>query len=95
MCVANELTVERQNSQPSVGSNGNVKEPEYWVAKILEIRASDELHVYARIYWMYWPEELPPGTVDGINRVKGRQPYHGQDELIASIHSKPSLTSIS
>lgn len=37
---------------------------------------------------MYWPDELPVGTVDGKKTVEGRQPYHGQNELIASNHSK-------
>ncbi|KAF2187705.1 hypothetical protein K469DRAFT_569180, partial [Zopfia rhizophila CBS 207.26] len=45
-----------------------------WVAKVLEVRAGDEQHVYLRIYWMYRPEDLP----------MGRQPYHGKNELIAS-----------
>ncbi|KAL7269341.1 hypothetical protein RUND412_008004 [Rhizina undulata] len=48
----------------------------FWVARVLEIRAVDESHVYLRVYWLYWPEELPGG----------RQPYHGQKELIASNH---------
>jgi len=48
-----------------------------WVAKILEIRSGDSgdsLNIYVRVYWMYRPEDLP----------KGRQPYHGENELIAS-----------
>ncbi|RYP02620.1 hypothetical protein DL764_005702 [Monosporascus ibericus] len=57
-----------------------------WVAKILEIRASDENHVYVRVYWMYWPDELPSGTREGRRTIQGRQSYHGQDELIASNH---------
>ncbi|KAF5694449.1 hypothetical protein FDENT_1178 [Fusarium denticulatum] len=57
-----------------------------WVAYILEIRASDEHHVYARVYWMYWPYELPLGTIDGKQKFQGRQPYHGANELIASNH---------
>ena len=64
------------------------KSDDDWVARILEIRASDEDHVYARVYWMYWPDELPHGTHDGKEMVQGRQPYHGRDELIASNHSK-------
>lgn len=59
-----------------------------WVARILEIRASDEHHVYARVFWMYWPDELPPGTHYGKRQVQARQPYHGSSELIASNHSK-------
>ena len=59
----------------------------YWVAKILEIRAADEHHVYARVFWMYDPEELPPNTQHGEETIEGRQPYHGRDELIASNHS--------
>lgn len=47
-----------------------------WVALVLEARASDALHVFLRVYWMYKPEELPDG----------RRPYHGGKELIASNH---------
>ena len=52
------------------------EEQKFWVARVLEIRAVDEAHVYLRVYWLYWPEELPGG----------RQPYHGQKELVASNH---------
>ena len=65
---------------------------DYWVAKILEIRAKDENHVYTRIYWMYWPDELPQNTLDGKRIISGRQPYHGQNELVASNHSTAQLT---
>jgi hypothetical protein len=64
------------------------KSDDDWVARILEIRASDEHHVYARVYWMYWPDELPQGTQDGKKVIQGRQPYHGMNELVASNHSK-------
>lgn len=85
--VANESTIERQRAAASMGNVGPVKKSDDdWVARILEIRAADEHHVYARVYWMYWPDELPPGTLDGKKTVQGRQPYHGQNELIASNH---------
>ncbi|KAF3762359.1 hypothetical protein M406DRAFT_294033 [Cryphonectria parasitica EP155] len=85
--VANESTIERQKSAPSGGQAGpRTHSDDDWVARILEIRASDEHHVYARVYWMYWPDELPPNTLDGKKYVSGRQPYHGQNELIASNH---------
>jgi hypothetical protein len=45
-----------------------------WVAKVLEVRAGDERHVFLRVFWMYRPEDLSTG----------RQPYHGENELIAS-----------
>lgn len=79
--VANDATV---------GVKDPAEKPEKeWIARILEIRASDEHHVYARIYWMYSPDELPLGARDANNQlVSGRQPYHGQNELIASNHSK-------
>ncbi|UKZ46559.1 hypothetical protein TrVGV298_000764 [Trichoderma virens] len=83
--VANEATMERQNSLPA-GATKVAKKADYWVARILEVRASDEHHVYARVYWMYWPEELPLGTLDGKKQISGRQPYHGQHELVASNH---------
>ncbi|KAK7745348.1 hypothetical protein SLS53_002844 [Cytospora paraplurivora] len=85
--VANESTIERQKSLASREQLGpRTKSDDDWVARILEIRASDEHHVYARVYWMYWPDELPVGTTDGRKPVSGRQPYHGQNELIASNH---------
>ncbi|RFU76968.1 ebs-bah-phd domain-containing [Trichoderma arundinaceum] len=83
--VANEATMERQNSLPA-GATKVAKKADYWVARILEVRAADEHHVYARVFWMYWPEELPLGTLDGKKQIAGRQPYHGQHELIASNH---------
>jgi hypothetical protein len=81
--VANEKSVKRQKMKEG-GVNGS---DNGWVALILEIRALDEDHVYARVYWMYWPEDLPKGTYCGRNIISGRQPYHGQHELIASNHS--------
>jgi len=44
------------------------------VAKVLEVRAKDNQHVYLRVFWLYWPDELP----------NGRQPYHGANEFIMS-----------
>lgn len=82
--VANESTLKRQKS----GEPQNVAKPnDYWVARILEIRAADEHHVYARVYWMYSPEEIPANSTDRRATVSGRQPYHGANELIASNHS--------
>ncbi|KAF5707238.1 hypothetical protein FMUND_11211 [Fusarium mundagurra] len=83
--VANESTVEHQKATND-DKGGYKKSNDEWVARILEIRASDEHHVYARVYWMYWPDELPPGTIDRKKTVQGRQPYHGTNELIASNH---------
>lgn len=45
-----------------------------WVAKVLEVRAASEAHVFLRIFWMYRPEDIPGG----------RRPYHGKNEVIAS-----------
>jgi hypothetical protein len=84
--VANEESVKRQraadNSPPAQ------RLTDHWVARILEIRALDRENVFARIFWMYWPDELPAGTTDGRKSVKGRQPYHGEHELVASNHSQ-------
>ncbi|KAL9606057.1 MAG: hypothetical protein Q9179_000790, partial [Wetmoreana sp. 5 TL-2023] len=46
------------------------------VARILEIRARDSQNVYIRVYWLYRPEDIPGG----------RQPYHGEHELVATNH---------
>ncbi|KAK3341102.1 hypothetical protein B0T25DRAFT_330612 [Lasiosphaeria hispida] len=85
--VANDSSIERQKGASShEPMQPRKKSDDDWVARILEIRASDEHHVYARVYWMYWPDELPQGTHDGKKMVQGRQPYHGINELIASNH---------
>ena len=51
-------------------------EHHFWIARVLEVRAVDPQHVYLRVYWMYWPSELPTG----------RMSYHGKNELVASNH---------
>ncbi|KAF4510571.1 hypothetical protein G6O67_002448 [Ophiocordyceps sinensis] len=84
--IANDATIERQKSTKEPERQGLLQSTDYWVAKILEVRALDEHHVYARVYWMYSPDELPANTLDGKRVVSGRQPYHGQNELIASNH---------
>ncbi len=84
--VANNSTIERQKN-PGETRPSRQKSDDDWVARILEIRASDEHHVYARVYWMYWPDELPQGTQEGKKSIQGRQSYHGQNELVASNHS--------
>ncbi|RMZ81213.1 hypothetical protein DV737_g2642, partial [Chaetothyriales sp. CBS 132003] len=47
-----------------------------WVGKIREARAQSEHRVFLRVFWLYWPEELPGGP----------QVYHGQQELVLSNH---------
>lgn len=85
--IANDDTIELQKATGKNADGASLPQSaDYWVARILEVRASDEHHVYARIYWMYSPDELPAGTVDGKKTITGRQPYHGQNELIASNH---------
>ena len=43
-----------------------------WKAKVLEVRALDSEHVYARVVWLNRPEDLD----------SGRKAYHGKNELI-------------
>jgi len=45
-----------------------------WVGMIAQAKAESDKAVFLRVFWLYWPEELP----------MGRQPYHGQRELIMS-----------
>ena len=82
--------IANSDSDPQGSSDDDSDSPKArpWVARILEIRASDEHHVYARLYWMYSPDELPKETREGGKAIKGRQPYHGHRELVASNHSK-------
>ncbi|KAK5987560.1 hypothetical protein PT974_11692 [Cladobotryum mycophilum] len=82
--ISNQATVAQQ-SKAVLPDDGSKKVNDYWVARILEVRAKDQYHVYARIYWMYWPEDLPTLTL-GNKKVYARQPYHGQHELVASNH---------
>lgn len=84
--VANEESVKRQRTADATVPPRRLTD--HWVARIVEIRALDEQSVFARVFWMYWPDELPAGTIDGRKSVKGRQPYHGEHELIASNHSQ-------
>ncbi|KAK5231037.1 hypothetical protein LTR72_000217 [Exophiala xenobiotica] len=48
----------------------------FWVGLISDFRAESQDKVYVRVFWLYWPEELP----------MGRQPYHGKRELVLSNH---------
>jgi hypothetical protein len=46
------------------------------VGKVLEVKAENTAEVWLRVFWLYWPEELP----------QGRQDYHGSQELVMSNH---------
>ncbi|KAF3168400.1 hypothetical protein TWF106_003395 [Orbilia oligospora] len=58
------------------GNDGVHGERREWIAKVLDVRADDPSHVYVRIAWFYWPEDLP----------MGRMEYHGRNEVIESNH---------
>ncbi|KAF4990608.1 hypothetical protein FGRMN_8367 [Fusarium graminum] len=77
--VANERTVKRRASMDKTTHIEATGDDEEWIAHILEIRASDGNHVYARVHWMYRSYEIPPGT-------SSLQPYNGKNELILSNH---------
>ena len=62
-----------------------------WIARIQELRAYDSTRAYARVLWMYHPEDLQRGVVcegGALANDGGRQVYHGHFELIASNHSR-------
>ena len=59
-----------------LAQGGTSSEPAYWIARVVEVRAQDAHHVYVRVFWCYWPSELPGG----------RRLYHGQDEIVPSNH---------
>ncbi|GJN76005.1 hypothetical protein PLICBS_010116 [Purpureocillium lilacinum] len=86
--VANDTTVEQQKraiedpDQPdTAGRKG------HWVARVLEIRALDEHHVYARVYWMYSADDLPPKSAADQRPVPEQVAGYSQNELIASNHT--------
>ncbi|KAF5132934.1 hypothetical protein E5D57_003556 [Metarhizium anisopliae] len=69
--VANDDSIAAQKTASREEDGGSLPRlTKYWVAKILEIRAADEHHVYARIYWMYSPDELPPNTRYGEESIE-------------------------
>ena len=59
---------------PMANISASYDQQNFWPAKVLEVRASDAQHVYLRVIYLYWPEELP----------MGRQDYHGKSEVIMS-----------
>lgn len=90
--VANDEAIERQKAGKL--PSDQISPADFWVARILEIRAQDEHHVYARVFWMYSPDELPAATLAGKKTPAGRQAHHGVNELVASNHStsRPGLS---
>ncbi|KAL8938301.1 MAG: hypothetical protein Q9216_003963 [Gyalolechia sp. 2 TL-2023] len=62
-----------RNREPGVPHLHHLSETDC-VGRIIEIRAADPQNVYARVFWVLRPEDVPGG----------RQPYHGEDELISS-----------
>ncbi|GJN70032.1 hypothetical protein PLICBS_004084, partial [Purpureocillium lilacinum] len=85
--VANDTTVERQkraNEDPDQSDRAGLKG--LWVARVLEIRALDEHHVYARVYWMYSADDLPPKSAADQRPVPEQVAGYSQNELIASNH---------
>ncbi|KAI9642318.1 hypothetical protein NHQ30_009120 [Ciborinia camelliae] len=59
---------------------------DFWVARILQVRAKNPQHVYALIAWMYWRDELPATAKAGdeASPTSKQRKYHGNFELIAS-----------
>ncbi|KAM4062370.1 bromo adjacent homology domain-containing protein [Hirsutella rhossiliensis] len=91
--IANDKSVERQEAASEDPQHQRVLGlADCWVAKILEIRASDESHVYARVCWMYSPDELPANIVDHEKLVSELSPHYSHNELIASNHSELRLS---
>ncbi|KAK8913521.1 hypothetical protein VCV18_011528 [Metarhizium anisopliae] len=77
--ISNDTSIERQ-----MDTANDLRRLGYWVAKILEIRASDEYHVYLRIYWMYSPDDLPRNTIHANNLVGERQYLYSENEILTS-----------
>ncbi|KAG9246669.1 hypothetical protein BJ878DRAFT_416463 [Calycina marina] len=81
----NHYVYVRGHQTPKNIAHDNDKD--FWVAKILQVRAANAQNVYALVSWMYWREELPPPSVkmpDMAYPNSGQRKYHGKHELIAS-----------
>lgn len=61
---------------------------DYWIGRVLEVRAIDVENVFARVAWMYRPGDLSHSKDFDGKWVIGRQPYHGVNEVVCSNHSK-------
>jgi hypothetical protein len=60
---------------------------DFWIARVLQVRAKDNSHVYALVAWMYWPDELlkpKKYSPDQVDRSGGKRTYHGNNEVVAS-----------
>ncbi|KAA8570327.1 hypothetical protein EYC84_002629 [Monilinia fructicola] len=68
-------------------TEAGIEPKDFWVARVLQVKASSPQHVYALIAWMYWPEELAATAkaADEVSPAGGRRKYHGSAELIANI----------
>ncbi|GAB7348819.1 hypothetical protein MBLNU459_g7533t1 [Dothideomycetes sp. NU459] len=64
------LVRHNETSNPS----GHVDLKEQWKARVLEVRALSEYHVFLCVIWFESPEDLPGG----------RKRYHGKNELVVS-----------
>lgn len=73
ICTTRTRRIDGGLTERGVGSSFRI-ERQTWVARVLEIKARDESHVYLRVFWYYKPEHLPDGG----------EIYHGEQELIAS-----------
>ncbi|KAI9745123.1 MAG: hypothetical protein M1818_001401 [Claussenomyces sp. TS43310] len=75
--ISDDVYVRHQGTPEKDASEGD-----YWVAKILEVRASSSSNVMTRVMWYYSPKDLPKKK--GMST--GARAYHGRHELIASNH---------
>ncbi|PVH88401.1 hypothetical protein DL98DRAFT_197592 [Cadophora sp. DSE1049] len=83
----NQFVFVRGEDTPPDKDNTEGRPKDFWVARILQVRAKNAQHVYALITWMYWAEEIPAPPVkaaDQVSKDSGRRTYHGSHELIAS-----------
>lgn len=77
----------RKEDTPKTKETEAGKLTDFWVARILQVRAKNAQHVYALVAWLYWPTEIPIPTVksaDLLNAKSGKRKYHGANELVAS-----------
>ncbi|KFY27453.1 hypothetical protein V491_00906 [Pseudogymnoascus sp. VKM F-3775] len=71
---------------PDLELLGDDDDMRFWVAYILEIRATNTSRAYALVVWMYRPDELPRARMGTEAPTSGRRWYHGKHELVASNH---------
>lgn len=82
--IGDYIYVNRQTSPPEPPADSasddemlDFRKENMWVGRIQQVKALEAAEVFVRVFWLYWPNELP----------SGQRPYHGKQEMVMSNHA--------